>query len=245
MDLENKGGFNDVKISLIQGNIMGLLQRSERFQSLVGGADLRAMMDLEQQKDALGCGDTSCLAEIGGALGVPYLMTMSLGRFAAQRVLNLSLFHVDKGKVLHRVSRIFATDRMMLAQLPELIDELLQGAFGRGGKKLKNTASQVASAKLAHAQTLQAQSQRAFHKKPLVWLGLALATGGGLAVALMPSDGDLQEARDDYDRASIGTSAREWERFESLMQQRSTLGIVAPSLLTAGGLTAVLGILGR
>ena len=32
----------------------------------------------------------------GGALGVPYLMTMSLGRFASQRVVNLSILYVDE-----------------------------------------------------------------------------------------------------------------------------------------------------
>ena len=52
MDLANQGGFTDEQIALVQGNIMGLMQRSKRFKSIVGGADLRAMMDLEQRSGA-------------------------------------------------------------------------------------------------------------------------------------------------------------------------------------------------
>ena len=96
------------------------------------------MMDLEQQKSALGCDDASCLAELGGALGVPYLMTMSLGRFASQRAVNLSILYVDEAQVKHRVSRVFETDMLLLAKLPSLIEELLVGAYGAGGTALEN-----------------------------------------------------------------------------------------------------------
>src|SRR5690349_9579681 len=40
--------------------------------------DIEQMLRLEQMKDAVGCGDVSCLAEIGGALGADYLVSGSL-----------------------------------------------------------------------------------------------------------------------------------------------------------------------
>jgi hypothetical protein len=245
MDLANQGGFNDKEISLIQGNMMALLQQSKRFTSLVGGADLRAMMDLEQQKSALGCGDASCLAELGGALGVPYLMTMSLGRFADQRVVNVSILNVDEAQVLHRVSRIFVSDRMVLAKLPSLIEEVLVGAYGEGGKTLVDDAAQVASATQAHQRSSQATQARPHHLKPLVWLGAALMAGGGLGAAMMPSADDLEGAREDYDTALASKVERRWEDFESQVSSRQTLGYMVPTLLGSGGVVALWGLLNR
>ena len=245
MDLANQGGFNDKEISLVQGNMMALLQQSKRFKSLVGGADLRAMMDLEQQKSALGCGDASCLAELGGALGVPYLMTMSLGRFADQRVVNVSILHVDEAQVLHRVSRIFVSDRMVLAKLPSLLEEVLVGAFGEGGKTLVDDAVQVASATQAHQRSSQATQARPHHLKPLVWLGAALMAGGGLSAAMMPSADDLERAREEYDTAIASKVERRWEDFESQVSSRQTLGYLVPTLLGSGGAVALWGLLSR
>ena len=37
------------------------------------------MLSMEQQKQALGCDDDSCLAQLGGALGVPYLFSADVG----------------------------------------------------------------------------------------------------------------------------------------------------------------------
>ena len=40
-------------------------------------------------KQVMGCGDDSCLAELGGALGVPYLVSPSLGKLGSVFVINL------------------------------------------------------------------------------------------------------------------------------------------------------------
>ena len=245
MDLANQGGFTKEEIALVQGNIMGLMQQSSRFKSIVGGADLRAMMDLEQQKSALGCDDTSCLAELGGALGVPYLMTMSLGRFASQRVVNLSILYVDEAQVKHRVSRIFETDMMLLAKLPSLIEELLTGAYGKGGKTLKNNEFQVTAAQDAYAREKRASQARAPYQKPLVWVGVALLAGSGLGAMISPSDEALRTQRARYDQATLSQVAREWDDFDALVQQRQTMNVVVPSLVSVGGGALLWGLLSR
>jgi len=245
MDLANQGGFTKQEIALVQGNIMGLMQQSSRFKSIVGGADLRAMMDLEQQKSALGCDDTSCLAELGGALGVPYLMTMSLGRFASQRVVNISILYVDEAQVKHRVSRIFETDMMLLSKLPSLIEELLTGAYGQGGKALKNNEFQVTAAQEAYAREKQASQARAPYQKPLVWVGVALLAGSGLGVMISPTDDALRTQRERYDTATLSQVAREWDDFDALVQQRQTMNIVVPSLVSVGGGALLWGLLSR
>ena len=243
MDLANQGGFTDEQIALVQGNIMGLMQRSKRFKSIVGGADLRAMMDLEQQKSALGCDDTSCLAELGGALGVPYLMTMSLGRFASQRVVNLSILYVDEAQVKHRVSRVFETDMLLLAKLPSLIEELLVGAYGAGGTALENDAFQLRVAQQAYERERRAGEARQVYQRPLVWVGMALMAGAGGFALMNPSDLELTTQRQRYDLAALSQVEREWDDFEGMVQRRELGNLMIPSLLSAGGGVLVWGLL--
>ena len=87
---------------------------------------------------------------------MPYLMTMSLGRFASQRVVNLSILYVDEAQVKHRVSRVFETDMLLLAKLPSLIEELLVGAYGAGGTALENGAFQLRVAQQAYERERRA-----------------------------------------------------------------------------------------
>lgn len=62
--------------------IVAEVHASGAFSSVIAKSDIASMLSLEQQKQVLGC-DTdasSCLAEIGGALGVKRVVAGSLGR---------------------------------------------------------------------------------------------------------------------------------------------------------------------
>ena len=48
--------------------------------SVIGRSDMNAVLGFEKQKDLLGCSDTSCFAEIGGALGVDKILEAQVGR---------------------------------------------------------------------------------------------------------------------------------------------------------------------
>jgi hypothetical protein len=48
--------------------------------SAIGMSEIRDMLALEAMKDAVGCNDVTCLAEIGGALGVDELVTGTLSK---------------------------------------------------------------------------------------------------------------------------------------------------------------------
>ena len=80
---------------------------------------MRDMIDLETQKMALGCEQDSCLAELGGALGVPYMLVSNLGRFGKQYILNIKFVAVEEAKVLGRVNKILADEAKVLEALPK------------------------------------------------------------------------------------------------------------------------------
>jgi TolB-like protein len=69
---------------------------------LLTTADLLAVLDFEQQKTAMGCTGDQCLAEMGGALGVDWLVTGAVGRIGASLALNAQVLDVRTGVALRR-----------------------------------------------------------------------------------------------------------------------------------------------
>jgi len=79
------------------------IDRMEVFK-VVSGQDIRTMLSFEAQKQAMGCaGDSaSCLAEIGGALGVRYLVSGGIGKIGDTMTINLTLTDIEKANVVGR-----------------------------------------------------------------------------------------------------------------------------------------------
>jgi TolB-like protein len=72
---------------------------------VVSKADIAAIVGFEKQKALLGCSDdSSCLAEIGGALGVDYMLTGTVGQIGSRYRISLILVDVKKGKVAGRAA---------------------------------------------------------------------------------------------------------------------------------------------
>src|SRR5262249_1118110 len=61
--------------------------------------DIRAMLSHEKERSLLGCEDASCLAEIGGALGVEYLVTGTVAKLDKRTTIDLPLVNIRKGSV--------------------------------------------------------------------------------------------------------------------------------------------------
>ena len=55
-------------------------------------ADVKALLGYEAQAQLMGCGEASCMVDLGGALGAAYLVNGSLGRLGGQlQLLTLAL----------------------------------------------------------------------------------------------------------------------------------------------------------
>ena len=94
---------------------------------VLGPADLNAILGIEQIKDAMGCDEVSCAAEIGGALGAPFLVAGQLGRLGDQAVLSLRLMDTKEPSVLARSSARGGTDGDALAtMMANAVGELFQ-----------------------------------------------------------------------------------------------------------------------
>jgi len=74
--------------------------------SVIGMGEIRQMLGLERQKQMLGCTeDSSCLAEMVGALDADRAIFGDVSRLGDTMVLNISLLDLKHGKLLSRVGK--------------------------------------------------------------------------------------------------------------------------------------------
>jgi TolB-like protein len=82
------------------------LTEAATFKSIdtIGRSDVQSLLGLERQRQLLGCTeDAACLAELGGALGVDYLLVGTVGRLGSLLRLDLKLVDGRKARVIGRV----------------------------------------------------------------------------------------------------------------------------------------------
>jgi TolB-like protein len=74
-----------------------------RFE-VISARDIQAMLEHEANKQAMGCNDAACFAEIGGALGADNLLIPQVSRLEDTFVVNIKLIDVKQARILRRVS---------------------------------------------------------------------------------------------------------------------------------------------
>ena len=87
---------------LVNEVLLARVGMSGVFGNVIGSSDIEEMISLEQQKAILGCEEESCIAQLGGALGVPLMMVPVLGRVGGNYVITLKLTDVEAAQVLVR-----------------------------------------------------------------------------------------------------------------------------------------------
>jgi hypothetical protein len=101
---------------------------------------IRAMLAFEKQKQMLGCSDAGCLAEIGGALGVDYLVSGKVSRLAATAgrpeafTLELTLSSVKSGQSEGSALETSGSESELLGKVPRAVGKLVSRVLsGRSG----------------------------------------------------------------------------------------------------------------
>ena len=208
MDMKVEAGLSKGVGALLNERLITEFQNSPVFGSIMGASDMREMLDLEQQKTALGCGDSNCLAELGGALGVPYLVTSSVGRVGSRLMLNIKLLEVEEARVAARSSVIYDDEDKLVDGLTADVRKMLAKTFGKRPEPVMTSKDDSLS-------TTQPQVSPSTARRPFSWLGIALiGSGVGVFGAMAPSEAELVQARQSYDDSM--TDAELLERGENL-----------------------------
>jgi hypothetical protein len=166
-------------------------------------SDIRAMLRMEQDKMLLGCTDEACMAEIGGALGVPYMIFGTLSRMGESWLLTMRALDVTRVAVIAAVSRQVQGDLdAALAAVPRMVLELLNSARTTTHPDDLPLAPEL---DLGYQRAGGLKLERAAPDRTLLyaghgcfWSGLAVAAFGGVATYMMTA------AQDDYRRGDWG-----------------------------------------
>ena len=132
LDLQGKG----VEASLVQNltDVATVSLNKLGVFDVLSRADIQQMLSFEEDKQMLGCSDASCLAEVGGALGVALLISGSVGKVGSNFLVNLTLTDTSSVKVMAREQREVATVEGLTASVEAaarfLVRELLEGRQG-------------------------------------------------------------------------------------------------------------------
>jgi TolB-like protein len=122
------GGVTEDRARLLGDALAGELRRRPGI-SVVTQADVAALLGVERTRQMLGCAESGCMAEIGGALGADRVVHGSLGRVGGSLMVNLSTLDARRGKAVASVSQRLrgGADEAFLDALPSIADAILAG----------------------------------------------------------------------------------------------------------------------
>jgi hypothetical protein len=138
LDLVANGASKELASAAV-GVAASELDRLGVFKVITSDA-IRDMLDFEKQRQMLGCADAGCLVEIGGALGVDYLVTGKVSRLAASKdapesfTLELTLSSVKKAQREGSVIETGRSEAELLGKVGRGVQRLVQKVLsGRSG----------------------------------------------------------------------------------------------------------------
>jgi hypothetical protein len=125
------GEVEDGVASLLTEMVLSELQGRHGLRTLAPG-DIAALLTLEQQRQLLGCEEDRCMAELAGALDVPWIVAGSIGRLGEIWSVGFSVMDAREVRVLGRVRRQFPRLEDIADALPAMMSELVR-ALGTAG----------------------------------------------------------------------------------------------------------------
>ncbi|MBX7116503.1 MAG: hypothetical protein K1X64_19415 [Myxococcaceae bacterium] len=121
-------------------------QLTLRGAQVMSAKELGALIGLERQKQLLGCSESSsCLAEIGNALGVDGLLLGSVGKFADEYQLNMKIVSSKDGRTLGAHSERVLGEKGVLDGLNAAAAALLRDTYKALGRDSLAMAAEVAA----------------------------------------------------------------------------------------------------
>ncbi len=197
---------------------------------VVGNAEITALLGLERQRQLFGCAvnaASECLAELGGALGAPGLLTGSVGRFGDTYQLHLKVLATNGSGLKARFDSDAYGERALMRKLSEAARVLVAQVLERPLPPLPIEAAPVER---------RASASRRLSWIPFVVAGAAGAGGGFFALS---SFGNYRELSNQEATLATLSPARALSLREQGERQQS-MALVFGGVAAAGALTGTL-----
>jgi len=136
LPLSALGGVAKETAQLLGDALAGELRKRPGVSVLTQG-DISALLGVEKTRQMLGCTESGCMAEIGGALGADRIVHGSIGKVGGTLVVNLSALDARRSTATASVSERLhdADEEAFLDVLPSVADALLADAPASGGPR--------------------------------------------------------------------------------------------------------------
>ena len=166
-----------------------------RFSELdvMTASEMQSLVALESEKAVAGCADDSCLAEIANAIGARLVVLGQMGSLGQTRVLNLSLFDSDKGRVASRATVKAATLDVLAEKAEPVLDSMVNAFFGRKAEVVEEDKDPN---KAADKPLQQKMETRKLIAGGVAGGGTAIGTGLGIVLAFAANSGSSRLIND-------------------------------------------------
>jgi len=135
-ELQTSGDVDPRIVQVVAESLLAELRKLEK-TAAVGMNEINEMLSFEQQRQLMGCEESSCLAEIGGALGVDQLLSGSLSVLGGTVLFSLRRTDLVRARVLGSIARrlTLTTGEELLAEIGPSIQELFPEFTLRDGRR--------------------------------------------------------------------------------------------------------------
>jgi|GEM_PF-930410 len=209
--------------------------------SVVSKDDIKAMLDFEATKSKLGCSDDSCLAEIGGALGVDKIVVGQVGKVENRYVISLRLMDASKVTVDSRITETYVGEESQLLSAIKFAARAVVGVKSVDAGALAVTTSQEGA-------EVYVDGERGMGSDGKTTTPLILHLEPGKHSLRVHKDGYFDVVTEVYVESGIGRPSLAWvelekqpgEWYESwelwAVSGGATIGVVTVGFATAFGL---------
>jgi hypothetical protein len=218
---------------------------------VLSAADVKEVIAFEGDKQALGCtDDSSCLAEVAGAMGARLVVFSQLGGLGSQLILTLNLFDAHEGRAQGRVVIKASSIEALGEKLDSAVTQLTSSVEVVEGTPTKLVVLEVKAAAGMSASSADAPVEESEPAEPsgmpwmLVGSGVAagagaLTAGAGVALVALAyqQDGAAAESRTQSD------AAKALDARDGLALGAYVAWGVGASLIVAGSGGMVVGLL--
>jgi hypothetical protein len=219
------------------------LDRMATFQIVTADA-IRNMLAFEKQRQMLGCADAGCMAEIGGALGVDWLISGKVTKLAASAgvpetySLDLTLTNVRKAQRENSVIESAKTESELVQKTgkaaQKLVSKILAGRTGR----LVVTTAEIGATVIVDEQVRGTTPLRAAIQLPAGPHALTVEKKGFVAYQ---RDVQVEAGKVVEERISLVPSPDFVREYES-RQKKLRLGAWISTGIAAAGIAAAVGL---
>jgi hypothetical protein len=130
---------------------------------VIAGADVRALISYDREKQLLGCTDSSCLTEIGGALGVDYILSSEVSEVGGVLLVSMTLIDVGQSRAEARVVKRANREK----DLVDVTSAAVREALARIGRPAQQATAEAAPVQTAAKEDRRARKERTRKEKAL------------------------------------------------------------------------------